>query len=78
MVPLTKRSFKFMVVPAAPRLVAFDLDGTLLDSTEAIVMSVKECWKACGGEVGIYSWSVMGGVPGLLVIFLPILLMLIS
>ncbi|MEE2955199.1 MAG: HAD-IA family hydrolase [Pseudomonadota bacterium] len=37
-----------MVVPAAPRLVAFDLDGTLLDSTEAIVMSVKECWKACG------------------------------
>ena len=48
---LTKKSFKSMVLSAAPRLVAFDLDGTLLDSTEAIIMSVKNCWKACGFKV---------------------------
>ena len=40
-----------MVLSIAPRLVAFDLDGTLLDSTEAIIMSVKNCWKACGFKV---------------------------
>jgi phosphoglycolate phosphatase len=30
------------------RLVAFDLDGTLLDSASAIVEGVCACWSACG------------------------------
>jgi len=30
------------------RLVAFDLDGTLIDSAESIVTGVLACWDACG------------------------------
>jgi len=30
------------------RLVAFDLDGTLLDSADSIVTGVLTCWEACG------------------------------
>ena len=30
------------------RLAAFDLDGTLLDSTSSIVTGVLACWQACG------------------------------
>jgi phosphoglycolate phosphatase len=30
------------------RLVAFDLDGTLLDSANSIVTGVLACWEACG------------------------------
>ena len=31
------------------RIVAFDLDGTLLDSANSIVTGVLACWTACGG-----------------------------
>ena len=30
------------------KLVAFDLDGTLLDSASSIISGVTECWAACG------------------------------
>jgi phosphoglycolate phosphatase len=30
------------------KLCAFDLDGTLLDSTASIIQGVTECWQACG------------------------------
>ena len=30
------------------RLAVFDLDGTLLDSANAIVEGVRACWEACG------------------------------
>jgi len=30
------------------KLVAFDLDGTLLDSAASIIAGVTECWAACG------------------------------
>jgi phosphoglycolate phosphatase len=30
------------------RLVAFDLDGTLIDSADSIVTGVLACWDACG------------------------------
>ncbi len=30
------------------RLAAFDFDGTLLDSAEAIVATVQACWDVCG------------------------------
>ncbi len=33
------------------RLAAFDLDGTLLDSTGSIVDGVLACWEACGFPV---------------------------
>ena len=33
------------------RVVAFDLDGTLLDSANSIVNGVINCWVACGFPV---------------------------
>ena len=33
------------------RVVAFDLDGTLLDSANSIVNGVVNCWEACGFPV---------------------------
>lgn len=30
------------------RFIAFDFDGTLMDSADAIVVGVKACWAACG------------------------------
>jgi phosphoglycolate phosphatase len=37
-----------MARTASLRFVAFDLDGTLIDSASTIVASVLACWDACG------------------------------
>ncbi len=37
-----------MLQAARLRLVAFDFDGTLIDSAAAIVAGVRACWAACG------------------------------
>jgi phosphoglycolate phosphatase len=37
-----------MTRTAPLRFVAFDLDGTLIDSASSIVAGVLACWKACG------------------------------